>query len=135
MRSHPDMTFVFGDNLRKQGEAGQAIIRYEQYAFGIPTRTPSSKDKLALFYDQAAENAACVPVERDGYRHGPHGQVEPRHFSQMNSILGDLFQFMHRSGLVGLALLGIGDHLHKDAGARGDQERSFGPGGGKIKSK
>lgn len=41
-RRHPDLTFVFGDNLLGFGKGGQAIIRDEPNAFGVPTkRRPS----------------------------------------------------------------------------------------------
>lgn len=66
VRIHPGFTFMFDDNLRKCGKAGQAIIRYEPNAFGTPTKRLPSIDKLALCSDQAAENAACVPVDSAG---------------------------------------------------------------------
>lgn len=34
---HPNALFVFGDNLAKHGYAGQATIRDESNAFGVPT--------------------------------------------------------------------------------------------------
>ncbi len=37
-RSKPTYIFLFGDNLQKKGLGGQAIIRYELNAFGIPTK-------------------------------------------------------------------------------------------------
>ena len=41
LRKHPDITFVFGDNLSRTGNGGQAIIRNEPNAVGLVSkRTP-----------------------------------------------------------------------------------------------
>lgn len=41
-RNHPNDAFLFGDNLQRRGKAGQAVIRDEPNAVGIPTkRRPS----------------------------------------------------------------------------------------------
>lgn len=37
-RAHPDTYFVFGDNLAGWGKAGQACIRGEPNAIGVPTK-------------------------------------------------------------------------------------------------
>lgn len=37
-RANPDITFVFGDNTLGFGKGGQAIIRDESNAIGIPTK-------------------------------------------------------------------------------------------------
>lgn len=45
-RAYPEYIFVFGDNLLGIGTAGQAIIRYEPNAFGIPTkRSPGMREE------------------------------------------------------------------------------------------
>ena len=36
VRNKPNYLFLFGDNDVQKGEGGQAIIRYEPNAFGIP---------------------------------------------------------------------------------------------------
>lgn len=42
LRKHPDFVFVFGDNLTRTGNGGQAIIRNETNALGLVTkRLPS----------------------------------------------------------------------------------------------
>ena len=38
LQKYPTYTFVFGDNLKQTGYAGQAIIRDEPNSFGIPTK-------------------------------------------------------------------------------------------------
>ena len=41
LRKHPDIIFVFGDNLSRTGNGGQAIIRNEPNAIGLVSkRTP-----------------------------------------------------------------------------------------------
>ncbi|ARK07490.1 hypothetical protein LAV_00115 [Sphingobium phage Lacusarx] len=43
---HPNKVFVFGDNMRGFGKGGQAVIRDEPNAFGVPTkRLPSMVDE------------------------------------------------------------------------------------------
>lgn len=54
-RSNPDALVVFGDNLMGYGKAGQAIIRDEPNAFGIPTKRLPSMQKDAFFNDQEDE--------------------------------------------------------------------------------
>ncbi len=44
LRKHPDLVFVFGDNLSRIGSGGQAIIRDEPNTFGLVTkRNPDHK--------------------------------------------------------------------------------------------
>ena len=43
-RENEDLIYVFGDNLLKTGTAGQAVIRGEENAFGIPTKKEPSVD-------------------------------------------------------------------------------------------
>jgi hypothetical protein len=47
----PDLTFVFGDNLRGIGKGGQAIIRDEPNAFGVPTKRKPSMTPGSFFDD------------------------------------------------------------------------------------
>jgi len=46
---HPDTTFVFGDNLMGFGKGGQAIIRGEPNAFGVPTKRKPSMAPGSFF--------------------------------------------------------------------------------------
>ncbi len=51
VRKNPDKVFLFGDNLKGYGKGGQAIIRDEPNAIGIPTKKAPSMDKTAFFTD------------------------------------------------------------------------------------
>lgn len=52
---NPDALIVFGDNLIKKGKAGQAIIRDEPNAFGVPTKRLPSMDEGSFFSDRQDE--------------------------------------------------------------------------------
>lgn len=54
-KDNPNTLFVFGDNLLQRGKAGQAIIRDESNAFGIPTKRLPSMTNGAFFSDQSDE--------------------------------------------------------------------------------
>lgn len=54
-KSSPEALFVFGDNLLGKGKAGQAIIRDEPNAFGVPTKRFPSMDLNAFFSDKEDE--------------------------------------------------------------------------------
>lgn len=80
LREHPDLKFVFGDNLIRVGKGGQAIIRDEPNALGIATkRSPgeymvegSANDMSELAHDmRKAEfwirrQGVVIPVTKDG---------------------------------------------------------------------
>ncbi len=55
VRSNPDHCFIFGDNLIGIGKGGQAIIRDEFNAHGVPTKRTPSMDEDAFFYDEDYE--------------------------------------------------------------------------------
>jgi hypothetical protein len=61
-RKYPDALFVFGDNVVKQGTAGQACIRGEPNAVGIPTKWTPRMSEQAFFRDddRKAENYLLV---------------------------------------------------------------------------
>lgn len=63
-RQHPDKVFVYGDNLARRGRGGQAIIRFEENAFGVPTKRSSRMDSEALFADRDDERAAVLAALR-----------------------------------------------------------------------
>lgn len=54
-RANPAKVFVFGDNLAGYGTAGQACIRKEPNAFGIPTKRYPSTHDGAYFRDSPCE--------------------------------------------------------------------------------
>lgn len=47
----PDYVFLFGDNLIGRGFGGQAVIRHEPNAFGVPTKFHPSNAAYDFFYD------------------------------------------------------------------------------------
>ena len=51
-RKCPDWLFVFGDNLRGFGKGGQAIIRSEPNAFGVPTKRQPAMTPGSFFRDE-----------------------------------------------------------------------------------
>lgn len=50
-RQHPNAIFLFGDNRVRCGMAGQAQIRNEPNAYGIPTKRSPSMHNFAFFAD------------------------------------------------------------------------------------
>lgn len=110
-QANPDEIFVYGDNLIKKGKApgaGQAEIRDEANAAGIPTkRLPSNKDE-AFFSDQPEEVEAVVQALRDLYKRARGKTVvfpkdgigtgrakmkdkSPQAWKKMNEILDSFF--------------------------------------------
>lgn len=60
-RAHPGTVYVFGDNLVGKGKAGQAVIRDEPNAYGVPTKKYPSMEENAFFCDQEFEaNRALI---------------------------------------------------------------------------
>ncbi len=60
LQAHPDIVFVFGDNLMQVGRGGQAIIRYEANAFGIPTKKKPSNYDDSFFNDDDFDTAKAA---------------------------------------------------------------------------
>lgn len=50
-KAHPDYLYVFGDNLTRKGNQGQAIIRGLKNAIGIATKTKPSRTEDSYFTD------------------------------------------------------------------------------------
>lgn len=67
LRSNPDKIYVFGDNLLRRGTAGQAIVRGEPNAFGIPTKRAPSMSPSAFFSDRPDEVQAVLHALRELY--------------------------------------------------------------------
>ena len=67
LRNHPDLLFVFGDNLSRTGTGGQAIIRSEPNSIGLVSKR--SPDHLSTAYmtgtptDYDAVNADLARIE------------------------------------------------------------------------
>jgi len=68
VRTNKDKIFVFGDNLIGQGKGGQAIIRDEKNAFGIPTKRLPSMSEEAFFSDKEDERKAVLSKLRELYK-------------------------------------------------------------------
>lgn len=66
-RANPVKVFVFGDNLAGYGTAGQACIRNEVNAFGIPTKRYPSMGLGAFFSDSECEKEHVLNSLRDLY--------------------------------------------------------------------
>lgn len=60
-RKHPETIYLFGDNLIGKGKAGQAVIRDEPNAFGVPTkRYPNMEDRSFFTDDEFEENKRLI---------------------------------------------------------------------------
>jgi len=61
LQENPNKIYLFGDNLEGKGKKGQAIIRDEPNAYGIPTKKKPSMDDDAFFTDdEFAENIKII---------------------------------------------------------------------------
>lgn len=114
-REHPDAIFVFGDNLIHKGKApgsGQAVIRDEPNAVGIPTkRLPSTKDEayfsdkddelqavrdaLAVLYTRARGKTIVFPKDGIGTGRAKMKQKSPKAWERMNHILDAHFDIQN----------------------------------------
>lgn len=70
LRNNPEKMYVFGDNMKRYGKRGQAIIRGEPNAFGVATKRYPSMDDWAFFSDKYDEYEAVVNDLRNLYRLG-----------------------------------------------------------------
>lgn len=112
-RKNPEKIYVYGDNLTGAGMAGQACIRKEPNAFGIPTkRYPSThigayfKDKpcemehvissLRVLYGLARSSTIVFPSKGVGTGMAKMSQYSPLILAKMNDIL--LKHFNIRNG-------------------------------------
>ena len=55
VKQNTDILFIYGDNDKKTGKKGQAIIRNETNAIGIPTKKYPSMKKDAFYNDDEYE--------------------------------------------------------------------------------
>jgi len=56
VRNNPNKLFIFGDNLLGYGKGGQAIIRDEKNAYGIPTKKSPNMSEASFFTDEEFED-------------------------------------------------------------------------------
>ena len=73
LRKNPDKVFIFGDNLKGYGKGGQAIIRDEPNAIGIPTKKAPSMNPGSFFTD--AEYAANKQAIDQAFTKIPRGKT------------------------------------------------------------
>ena len=65
LRKHPDIIFVFGDNLSRVGKGGQAIIRNEPNAIGLVSkRTPDHSPTAYMTGTPTDYNAINADLSR-----------------------------------------------------------------------
>lgn len=65
-RACPDLLFVFGDNLRGFGKGGQAIIRSEPNAVGVPTKRRPAMTTNSFFCDESEKDLDAVLYAIEG---------------------------------------------------------------------
>lgn len=70
LRNNPGKIYVFGDNMKRYGKRGQAVIRDEPNAFGVATKRYPSMDDWAFFSDKYDEYEAVVSDLRELYTLG-----------------------------------------------------------------
>lgn len=115
-RQYHDYIFIFGDNDIQQGLGGQAVIRGELNAFGIPTKKLPAKKEEAFYNDdeydinvQKIDAAIAIIVARlktgrykgliypkDGLGTGL-AQLNikaPLTFKYLNKVITKLFKFV-----------------------------------------
>ena len=113
--TYSDEIFVFGDNMKRYGKGGQAIIRDEPNAFGIATKRYPSKDNWAYFSDKPDEldcvrndlrrlyelsktHTIVFPIGGVGTGLAKMEEYSPRIFGYMNGILLKHFGFINGEG-------------------------------------
>jgi len=62
-QQRPECVFVFGDNMQHYGTAGQACIRYELNALGLPTKWEPSSKATGYFSDGKDFRVGCRAIE------------------------------------------------------------------------
>ena len=110
-KANPNKLYIFGDNLRRVGKGGQAIIRDEKNAFGIATKRLPSMSIDAFFKDRDDEYIVVfqditdlqnlietgeydtVVFPRDGLGTGLSRMPEksPKLFKEMNELISKIF--------------------------------------------
>ena len=73
LKNNPDKVYLFGDNLVGRGKGGQAIIRDEPNAVGIPTKKTPSMGNNAFFTD--AEYDANIKAIDEAFAKIPKGKT------------------------------------------------------------
>lgn len=109
---NPEKIYVFGDNMARFGNLGQAVIRDEPNSFGIPTkRYPGRKEEdyfsdkndefdcvlanLRLLYKLAKNHTIVFPIAGIGTGLAQMEKRSPALWSKMNQILKDHFGYIN----------------------------------------
>jgi hypothetical protein len=72
VQANPNKIYIFGDNVIEKGKGGQAIIRDEENAFGIPTKVLPDTTPNSYFSDNKYEanisqiDRAIEKIKNDG---------------------------------------------------------------------
>tara|TARA_R110000772_G_scaffold62137_3_gene139651 strand:+ start:7515 stop:18467 length:10953 start_codon:yes stop_codon:yes gene_type:complete len=120
LKANPDKIYVFGDNMIEKGKGGQAIIRDEENAFGIPTKVGPSMKKESFFSDTTFKSSTAqidksiakikadgreVVFPKDGLGTGLAKLKEkaPQTFEYLNKRLKEEFGFDNTTGKVSTA--------------------------------
>lgn len=110
LRVNPDHLYVYEDTLDRSGRSGQAKVRDEPNAHGIPVRKTPGLMTAALFSDQPCEFEAVTDALRRLYRtgqnrilvfphtgigRGPYGVAghSPRLYDHLCGILDEHFGY------------------------------------------
>ncbi len=115
LRENPDKVYLFGDNLEGKGKGGQAVVRDEPNAIGIPTKKAPRRDAGAYFNDadlQANKDAideafnkipdeATVVIPKDGLGTGlaDLANKAPKTFKYLQEKLAELQSSSVRDGV------------------------------------
>ena len=68
-KANPSTLFVFGDNLRRSGMGGQAIIRYEPNTYGIATKVAPDRRDISYFSDLVPAHREAILDDLKGLQH------------------------------------------------------------------
>lgn len=112
LRENPDKVYLFGDNLEGVGKGGQAVVRGEPNAIGIPTKKGPKSDEGAYFNDadlkankeaiDAAFNKipdeATVVIPKDGLGKDLANKA-PKTFEYLKEKLDELQSSSVRDGM------------------------------------
>ena len=115
LRENPDKVYLFGDNLEGTGKGGQAIVRGEPNAIGIPTKKGPRRDAGAYFNDADLQankeaideafnkipNEATVVIPKDGLGTGlaDLSNKAPKTFKYLQEKLAELQSSSVRDGV------------------------------------
>lgn len=115
LRENPDKVYLFGDNLEGKGKGGQAVVRDEPNAIGIPTKKGPRRDAGAYFNDADLQankeaideafnkipNEATVVIPKDGLGTGlaDLSNKAPKTFKYLQEKLAELQSSSVRDGV------------------------------------